>query len=243
VHIFQSSRPAKIVLIEPRALLRDSFVRRFASEADLEVEAVSNIDDLRSREFNLVVVHIAEPDHGETLRVTLQAIGQLGSGASCVVLSDTEDPQHVVDALEAGAKGYITMSMPFAVVSAVLRLVAAGGTFAPAKCLMGMRPEAFHVAKEKSAIQFTARQAAVVDALTKGMANKMIAYELNLRESTVKVHVRKIMRKLNATNRTQAAFLAVKLQNADEPQNSDLPHFTASPIKPDLARERKERVS
>ncbi len=231
MHIFQPSRRAKIVLIEPRALLRDSFVERFASEPDLEVEAVSNIGDLRrlvdAHEFNLVVVHVAEPDHGETLRVTLQAIGQLGSGAPCVVLSDTEDPQHVVNALEAGAKGYITMSMPFAVVIAVLRLVTAGGTFAPARCLMGMRPEAFHVSKEKSAeksaIAFTARQAAVVDALTKGMANKTIAYELNLRESTVKVHVRKIMRKLNATNRTQAAFLAVKLKNADERQNSDLP--------------------
>ena len=229
----QFSSRAKIVLIEPRALLRDSFVRRFASEPDLEVEAVSSIDDLRrlvdSCEFDLVVVHVAEPDHGETLRVTLQAIGQLGSGVRCVVLSDTEDPQHVIDALEAGAKGYITVSMPFAVVIAVLRLVTAGGTFAPARCLMGRRPEASSASTEKSAIPFTARQAAVVDALTKGMANKTIAYELNLRESTVKVHVRKIMRKLNATNRTQAAFLAVKLKNADEQQNSDLPLFTASP--------------
>ncbi len=218
----QFSSCAKIVLIEQRALLRDSFVRRFASEPDLDVEAVPNIDDLRrvaeSREFDLVVVSVAEHEHGETLRVTLQAIDHLGSGVPCVVLSrsDTEDPQHVVDALEAGAKGYITMSMPFSVVRAALRLVAAGGTFAPVRCLMGTaRPrEASDVSKEKSPILFTERQAAVVDALSKGMANKTIAYELNLRESTVKVHVRKIMRKLNATNRTQAAFLARELKNA-----------------------------
>nr|WP_246482341.1 LuxR C-terminal-related transcriptional regulator [Methylopila capsulata] len=55
--------------------------------------------------------------------------------------------------------------------------------------------------------RFTARQAAVVDALRQGKANKIIAYELNMRESTVKVHVRNIMRKLKAKNRTEVAFM------------------------------------
>jgi DNA-binding NarL/FixJ family response regulator len=55
---------------------------------------------------------------------------------------------------------------------------------------------------------FTARQAAVVEALRRGKANKIIAYELKMRESTVKVHVRAIMKKLKARNRTEVAFLA-----------------------------------
>ena len=53
---------------------------------------------------------------------------------------------------------------------------------------------------------FTARQAEVVEALRRGKANKIIAYELHLRESTVKVHIRNIMKKLKATNRTEVAF-------------------------------------
>ena len=53
---------------------------------------------------------------------------------------------------------------------------------------------------------FTMRQAEVVQALRKGKANKIIAYELNLRESTVKVHIRNIMKKLKATNRTEVAY-------------------------------------
>jgi len=53
---------------------------------------------------------------------------------------------------------------------------------------------------------FTLRQAEVVQALRKGKANKIIAYELNLRESTVKVHIRNIMKKLKATNRTEVAY-------------------------------------
>jgi DNA-binding NarL/FixJ family response regulator len=63
---------------------------------------------------------------------------------------------------------------------------------------------------------FTARQAAVIEALRRGKANKIIAYELNLRESTVKVHVRNIMKKLHATNRTEVAYLASRLLNGEE---------------------------
>lgn len=53
---------------------------------------------------------------------------------------------------------------------------------------------------------FTARQSAVAEGLRRGKANKIIAYELNLCESTVKVHIRNIMKKLGATNRTEVAY-------------------------------------
>ncbi|NTJ10523.1 helix-turn-helix domain-containing protein, partial [Rhizobium lusitanum] len=46
----------------------------------------------------------------------------------------------------------------------------------------------------------------VAEALRRGKANKIIAYEMDLCESTVKVHIRNIMKKLNATNRTEVAY-------------------------------------
>ena len=52
--------------------------------------------------------------------------------------------------------------------------------------------------------------------LNRGRANKTIAYELGMSESTVKVHVRNIMRKMNATNRTQAVYKARKLWGGDQ---------------------------
>jgi len=51
-------------------------------------------------------------------------------------------------------------------------------------------------------------------ALRRGKANKVIAYELNMRESTVKVHVRNIMKKLKARNRTEVAFMANELMRS-----------------------------
>ena len=55
----------------------------------------------------------------------------------------------------------------------------------------------------------TARELAVVRAIQKGKSNKVIAYELNMHESTVKVHVRNIMKKLKAKNRTEMAINAL----------------------------------
>ena len=52
----------------------------------------------------------------------------------------------------------------------------------------------------------TARELAVIRAIQKGKSNKVIAYDLNMCESTVKVHVRRIMKKLNAKNRTDVAI-------------------------------------
>jgi len=87
-------------------------------------------------------------------------------------------------------------------------LACAGGIFVPANALLAMR-EMIHA--RASSVRplsgvFTTREAAVVEALRKGKANKIIAYELNLCESTVKVHIRNIMKKLKATNRTEVAY-------------------------------------
>jgi DNA-binding NarL/FixJ family response regulator len=61
---------------------------------------------------------------------------------------------------------------------------------------------------------FTPRQTAVVESLRRGKANKVIAFELNMCESTVKVHVRNVMRKLKARNRTEVAFLTYEFFRA-----------------------------
>ena len=62
----------------------------------------------------------------------------------------------------------------------------------------------------------SSREKDVLEGLVAGKANKIIAYELNMRESTVKVHVRNIMKKLHATNRTEVAYLASRLLTGEE---------------------------
>jgi DNA-binding NarL/FixJ family response regulator len=64
-----------------------------------------------------------------------------------------------------------------------------------------------------SPIQFSPRQLQVLERLRQGKQNKMIAYELGMCESTVKVHLRHIMKKLNARNRTQVVLLTQDTSN------------------------------
>jgi DNA-binding NarL/FixJ family response regulator len=85
-----------------------------------------------------------------------------------------------------------------------VRLVEAGGTFVPISAMSSFQGQ------DESQL-FTARQIMVIEALRRGRANKQIAYELGMCESTVKVHIRHIMRKLKARNRTEVAMMVSNL--------------------------------
>jgi DNA-binding NarL/FixJ family response regulator len=124
-----------------------------------------------------------------------------------VILGDGEELKHILRALECGARGYIPSSVGLAVCIEAIKLAIAGGIFIPANPVMAMSKviEGSDTSQHFAGM-FTPRQADVVMALRRGKANKIIAYELNMRESTVKVHIRNIMRKLRATNRTEVAY-------------------------------------
>lgn len=125
-----------------------------------------------------------------------------------VILADNEDLAQILAALECGARGYIPTSVGIDVCVEAINLAAAGGIFVPASSVLSMRHLIESESRDVQPLSriFTLRQAEVAQALRRGKANKVIAYELNLRESTVKVHIRNIMKKLKATNRTEVAY-------------------------------------
>ena len=125
-----------------------------------------------------------------------------------IVLADTDDLTQILKALEYGARSYIPTSVGIDVCIEAIGLALAGGIFVPASSVLAMRqPDRFgRRSRSADGRACSPRQAEVVEALRRGKANKIIAYELNLRESTVKVHIRNIMRKLKATNRTEVAY-------------------------------------
>jgi len=123
------------------------------------------------------------------------------------VLSDHEDAESIREAFELGVRGYIPTSLASLVAVGAVHLVCVGGTFAPAAALLCRDDRPQRATGESPIEGFTQRQSQILECLRRGMANKLIAYELNMCESTVKVHIRNIMKKLKATNRTQVAYL------------------------------------
>ena len=125
-----------------------------------------------------------------------------------IILTDVEDLSQTVKALELGARGYIPSSLGLGICVEAIRLALAGGVFVPASSVIAAHHLIASSQGSSNSLSrvLTARQAEVVEALRRGKANKMIAYELKLRESTVKVHIRNIMKRVNASNRTEAIY-------------------------------------
>jgi DNA-binding NarL/FixJ family response regulator len=132
---------------------------------------------------------------------------RLLKNAAVIMLSADDSPEAVSKAFGTGARGYIpTTSTPIELVIEIIRLIKAGGTFVPP---IGLSPQNVNRPRSTSTVKldqhFTPRQLAVLELLTEGKANKIIAYELKMSESTVKVHLRNIMKRMNASNRTEVA--------------------------------------
>jgi DNA-binding NarL/FixJ family response regulator len=209
-HLSESLKRPSIVVIHPRVFFRDCFVRCLEiSYKSHEIFAFENISTWREASNRkalepAIIVFFAE-NNIPSSSIDLQCLETAAVGIPVVIMSDSDDASYVTRALKGGARGFIPTSLPFNVAVEAVRLVEAGGTFVPVSSLDLNRDKLGTAAKANDLL--TQRQLMVVAALCQGMANKQIAYELSMSEHTVKVHLRHIMRKLNAKNRTEVAVL------------------------------------
>lgn len=118
---------------------------------------------------------------------------------------EIEAPAQVARVLSYGARAYIPTSVGLTIAVKAISLVEASGVFVPAR-ILSTSPGGGPRDDDRGRNMLTERQVAIADALSIGKANKVIAYELNLSESTVKVHIRNIMKKLKARNRTEVVY-------------------------------------
>jgi len=128
-----------------------------------------------------------------------------------IVVSAREEPAVIRRALDHGAVGFIPKSSDAATIRDAIATVLDGGTWAPAQALgaAGVSDEEADIAARLR--ELTPQQFRVLSMLGSGLLNKQIAYELGVSEATVKAHMTAILRKLGASNRTQAILLASKL--------------------------------
>jgi DNA-binding NarL/FixJ family response regulator len=204
-----------IAIIDPRTLGRDSLALaletgqgRFRSLSFADLGEWLQNEQVHGKTA-AILLGIGSTDAGDPgLAEDLQHLARAFSHIPAIVLGDVEDPLHVLKILGHGARGYIPTSVSLSVAVEAISLARAGGLFVPASSLTPFRQTPAERTQAASPVErlLTDRQAAVAEAVSKGKANKIIAYELNLCESTVKVHIRSIMKKLQARNRTEVAF-------------------------------------
>ncbi|WP_211230296.1 LuxR C-terminal-related transcriptional regulator [Inquilinus limosus] len=213
------ARTPLIAIIDPRTLGRDSLARALeATECRFRNHCFARLDEwlqdgpVREGTAAILLGIGAMDADDEGLAADLQLLAREFGHIPTIVIGDIEDPSHVLRILGHGARGYIPTSVSLSVAVEAISLARAGGLFVPAGSLMQVQRLSSEPPQGVAPLEtlLTERQAAVAEAVARGKANKIIAYELNLCESTVKVHIRSIMKKLQARNRTEVAY---KLHN------------------------------
>ena len=205
----------KILIIDDHPLFRDSLSNILSKEkfkgeypdiltAENAAEALTIIH--KNKDLGMILTDIDMPGmDGLTL---LQQIRAFLPDTIIVMISGSENPHDVQKAINFGAKGFIQKNNETSVLIAALQLVLAGGTYIPPLML---EQQAVSASPRPETVSLTARQMDILQYLHQGKQNKIIAYELDLSEATVKVHVRHIFSVLGVKNRTQAVQKAVEL--------------------------------
>jgi DNA-binding NarL/FixJ family response regulator len=200
-----------IAVIESRTFIGECIRRSVQAAFPLPVLNYSTAVELEQQLLltspKLIIFSWMEDNKVGSVNV-LRVLSELAPRIPIIVLGYNNDIELARTAICHGAKGFVPVTMGFEIAIEAVRFVLAGGTYVPMDCLLGTdRPE--EASQPPTLGLVTARELAVVRAIQKGKSNKVIAYELNMCESTVKVHVRNIMKKLKAKNRTEVAINAL----------------------------------
>jgi DNA-binding NarL/FixJ family response regulator len=202
-----------VAIVEGRPFLRECIRHSVQAALSSTVVMCSTLSELAGQPHHgspdLIVLSLIDAS-SEACANALKDLSEFASPGPIIVLASTNDVDLARAALRCGANGFIPVTMGFEIAIEVMRFVLAGGTYVPPDALLAPGPVNLTTPTTLARLNIlTGRELSVVHAIQRGKPNKVIAYELNMCLSTVKVHVRNIMRKLGAKNRTDVAMLAM----------------------------------
>ena len=204
----------RVAIVDDHAVVRQGLAQLLSSEDDIEiVGTATNGDEAHtllstvSPDVYLMDLSMPEVDGVEATRRIVADAPEV----NVVVLTSFADRQRILDALEAGASGYLLKDGDPAQVADAIRAAAAGNSpLDPkaARVLLDARRE--QQPAIAAADRLTAREREVLDLVGQGLANKQIARRLGIAERTVKAHLTSVFQAIGVTDRTQAALWAQK---------------------------------
>jgi len=196
----------RVLSVDDHPLLREGIAAIINNEPDMEMIAQASngheaIELFRRHQPDVTLMDLRLPD-GSGIDA-MSSIRNEFPEARIMILSTFEGDVEIQRALTAGARGYMLKSMLPAELIAVIRQVHAGKKHIPADVAANL---AEHVGEES----LTERERDVLQHLAEGSRNREIAERLLISEETVKVHVKHILDKLGASDRTQAVAIGVR---------------------------------
>jgi two-component system nitrate/nitrite response regulator NarL len=149
---------------------------------------------------------------GMTGLQTLRQLKITTNESKVIILTVSDNEDDIVEALRNGASGYLLKDMEPEDMLSQLRKVADGHLALSSKVseLMAKGLQHDSVRQKRNQVELTRREQQVLELIVKGLSNKLIARELDIVESTVKVHVKHMLQKYNFSSRTEAAIWAIE---------------------------------
>lgn len=208
---------SKVLIVDDHPMVRDGMKAMLAGDRTLEVvgeagsgaEALAAIERLRP---DVVLMDVRMPDM-DGLQAT-HLVKQKHPDVSVIMVTMYDDPDYLMEAISAGASGYLLKDVSRFDLLQTVRTVAQGGTFLNPELMtrslqrLATKSRTPAGAEVSPFAALTGREMDVLRQLAHGMSNKEIANKLVVSVATVKTHVEHIIQKLGVSDRTQAAVLA-----------------------------------
>ena len=205
----------KIILIDDHTLFRSGIKALLSRQSDFEVigEAADGLSGVKMAEQlkpDVVLLDLDMPVMNG--REALAQILGVNPNQTVIMLTVSEDSDDLTECMRIGARGYLLKNINADFLLESIRKAADGdNVFSPemtAKLVRSLiSPQPAQGTQTLSSL--TPREMEILGYLAAGHSNKIIARHLNLAESTVKVHVQNLLRKLNLSSRVQAAVYAI----------------------------------
>lgn len=194
----------RILLADDHTLIAQAVASVLMENGRFTVDTVENLPDAIAAMsdgpgYDLVMLDLRMP--GVKGLDSLKRVIEMGSGTRITLFTANADRHIVKRAIELGVHGVIQKTMPLNSLESVLRLILSGQTFLPSSVIE--TPGSGPTGDDLSEIEIL-----ILKFAAEGMTNKSIASQVGLNETTVKMHMRAICRKLEATNRVQAVVIA-----------------------------------
>ncbi|HEY0835313.1 MAG TPA: response regulator transcription factor [Azospirillum sp.] len=219
--------PVNVFLIDSNKLFREGMKRLFESspfrvlgEAGNLREGVPAVQSAGVRP-SLILIDLASGGDEEV--EAMRGLRAQFPEIRIVILTSDLCTRRLSGALGAGADGYLMKDIACEALMQSLRLVMMGEKVFPthlAELLVSGRAEEIGAEVPARRKGLSQREVQILRCLLNGNSNKMIANHLNITEATVKVHLKSLLRKINASNRTQAAIWALNNGIGDQPADT-----------------------